>query len=158
MTTDQFYFFRNGQQIGPVEEEQLAHENITPRTMVWKPGMEGWREARLLPELDFLWQDDTPCNIYANGGMPPKSPPSHSTLATISTIVGTLLLFPFGAIFGAIAIVNATNVEKAYKQKDVAKAERYSKEAHIWSLVGVIVPTVLALIHILTQLNRHYPY
>lgn len=56
MTTEKFYFIRNGQQIGPIEAEQLAHENITPQTMVWRQGMEDWKEARLLPELDFLWQ------------------------------------------------------------------------------------------------------
>ena len=38
MTTEKFYFIRNGQQIGPIEAEQLAHENITPQTMVWKIG------------------------------------------------------------------------------------------------------------------------
>lgn len=54
MTTEKFYFIRNGQQIGPIEAEQLAHENITPQTMVWRQGMEDWKEARLLPELDFL--------------------------------------------------------------------------------------------------------
>ena len=99
MTTEKFYFIRNGQQIGPIEAEQLAHENITPQTMVWRQGMEDWKEARLLPELDFLWQNNatngtsgvppfqapprqqpfapqnnTPYNIYANGGIPPKCP------------------------------------------------------------------------------------
>ena len=54
MTTEKFYFIRNGQQIGPIEAEQLAQENITPQTMVWRQGMEDWKEARLLPELDFL--------------------------------------------------------------------------------------------------------
>lgn len=99
MTTEKFYFIRNGQQIGPIEAEQLAQENITPQTMVWRQGMEDWKEARLLPELDFLWQNNanngasgvppfqapprqqpfapqntTPYNIYANGGIPPKCP------------------------------------------------------------------------------------
>lgn len=46
MTTEKFYFIRNGQQIGPIEAEQLAHENITPQTMVWRQGMEDWKEAR----------------------------------------------------------------------------------------------------------------
>ena len=97
MTTEKFYFIRNGQQIGPIEAEQLARENITPQTMVWRQGMEDWKEARLLPELDFLWQNNanngasgvppfqappsqqsfasqnnTPYNIYANGGIPPQ--------------------------------------------------------------------------------------
>ncbi|SUB68552.1 DUF4339 domain-containing protein [Porphyromonas endodontalis] len=98
MTTEKFYFIRNGQQIGPIEAEQLARENITPQTMVWRQGMEDWKEARLLPELDFLWQNNTnngasgvppfqappsqqsfasqnntPYNIYANGGIPPSA-------------------------------------------------------------------------------------
>ena len=65
MTTEKFYFIRNGQQIGPIEAEQLAQENITPQTMVWRQGMEDWKEARLLPELDFLWQKT---NFVYQGG------------------------------------------------------------------------------------------
>lgn len=130
MTTEKFYFIRNGQQIGPIEAEQLAQENITPQTMVWRQGMEDWKEARLLPELDFLWQNNatngtsgvppfqapprqqpfapqnnTPYNIYANGGIPPKCPPTYLAFAIIVTIFCTWPL-------GIPAIINATRVEK----------------------------------------------
>nr|WP_314668585.1 GYF domain-containing protein [uncultured Porphyromonas sp.] len=118
MTTDNLYFIQsgNGQKIGPIAVEQLAQEEITPRTLVWRQGLEDWKEARLLPELDFLWQNntsyqgsDTPSlqtppslqpptpqyNIpdtapYANNGLLPKCPPSYLTLATIGRLLGVL--------------------------------------------------------------------
>lgn len=164
MTTEKFYFIRNGQQIGPIEAEQLAHENITPQTMVWRQGMEDWKEARLLPELDFLWQNNanngasgvppfqapprqqpfapqnnTPYNTYANGGIPPKCPPTYLAFAIIVTIFCTWPL-------GIPAIINATRVEKAYNQGDFAGAERFSKAARSWSIASMAVAVALVLL------------
>ncbi|WP_311140720.1 DUF4339 domain-containing protein [Porphyromonas endodontalis] len=99
MTTEKFYFIRNGQQIGPIEAEQLARENITPQTMVWRQGMEDWKEARLLPELDFLWQNNA--NNGASGVLPFKRPlvSSHSPLKITLPITFTLTeAFPPSAL------------------------------------------------------------
>lgn len=164
MTTEKFYFIRNGQQIGPIEAEQLARENITPQTMVWRQGMEDWKEARLLPELDFLWQNNanngasgvppfqappsqqsfasqnnTPYNIYANGGIPPKCPPTYLAFAIIVTI---FCAWPLGIP----AIINATRVEKAYNQGDFSGAERFSKAARSWSIASMAVAAALVLL------------
>lgn len=123
MTTDNLYFIQsgNGQKIGPIAVEQLAQEEITPQTLVWRQGLEDWKEARLLPELDFLWQNstsyqgsDTPSlqtppslqpptpqyNIpdtapYANNGLLPKCPPSYLTPATIGRLLGVLFTIAF---------------------------------------------------------------
>ena len=164
MTTEKFYFIRNGQQIGPIEAEQLAQENITPQTMVWRQGMEDWKEARLLPELDFLWQNNanngtsgvppfqapprqqpfapqnnTPYSIYANGGIPPKCPPTYLAFAIIVTI---FCAWPLGIP----AIINATRVEKAYNQGDFTGAERFSKAARSWSIASMAVAAALVLL------------
>ena len=123
MTTEKFYFIQsgNGQKIGPIAVEQLAQEEITPQTLVWKQGLEDWKEARLLPELDFLWQNstsyqgsDTPSlqtppslqpptpqyNIpdtapYANNGLLPKCPPSYLTPAIIGRLLGVSFTIAF---------------------------------------------------------------
>ncbi len=164
MTTEKFYYIRNGQQVGPFEAEQLAQENITPQTMVWRQGMEDWKEARLLPELDFLWQNNAnngasgvppfqtplgqqpfgtqnnaPYNIYANGGIPPKCPPTYLAFAIIVTI---FCAWPLGIP----AIINATRVEKAYNQGDFTGAERFSKAARSWSIASMAVAAALVLL------------
>ena len=163
MTTDKFYFIRDGKQIGPIEAQQLAQENITPQTMVWRQGLEDWKEARLLPELDFLWQNNatngesgvppfqappsqqpfssqnaTPYSIYANGGIPPKCPPSYLALAIIVTL---FCAWPLGIP----AIVNASRVEKAYYRGDYTAAERYSKAARSWSIASIAVAAAILL-------------
>ena len=126
--------------------------------------MEDWKEARLLPELDFLWQNNanngasgvppfqappsqqsfasqnnTPYNIYANGGIPPKCPPTYLAFAIIVTI---FCAWPLGIP----AIINATRVEKAYNQGDFTGAERFSKAARSWSIASMAVAAALALI------------
>ena len=173
MTTDNLYFIQNGngQKIGPIAVEQLVQEEITPRTLVWRQGLEDWKEARLLPELDFLWQNstpnagsdtppfqapprqhpfapqsNTPYNSYTNGDIPPKCPPNYLAFAIISAILGTIFLFPFGMIFGVIAIVKASSVEKIHRQGDFSEAERYSKAARSWSIASMAVAVALVLL------------
>lgn len=45
----QWYYLRNDQQIGPVDQlemlARIASQEVTPATMVWKAGMGGWEPA-----------------------------------------------------------------------------------------------------------------
>ena len=139
MTTEKFYFIRNGQQIGPIEAEQLAQENITPQTMVWRQGMEDWKEARLLPELDFLWQNNA--NNGASGVPPFQAPPRQQPFAPQNNTPYSIY-----ANGGIPPIINATRVEKAYNQGDFAGAERFSKAARSWSIASMAVAVALVLL------------
>ena len=52
---DQFYYTRNGQQLGPVSAEQLkqlaASRQLAPTDMLWKEGMKDWVAARAVRGL-----------------------------------------------------------------------------------------------------------
>lgn len=54
MTDNHYYFYlENGVQKGPATADQLARA-ITPRTLLWREGMEGWTAAEEIPEIRAL--------------------------------------------------------------------------------------------------------
>lgn len=65
----QWYIFANGQQAGPYPaqaiQQYVAAQQISPQTMMWKQGMQGWIEAGRVPELQ---------NLFASAGPPPPPP------------------------------------------------------------------------------------
>ena len=72
----QWYILYNGQQVGPMEEEQLLAYGLNANSQVWTEGMPQWAAAYTLPDLMELiskhqggaaGQAD-----YLNGGCPPR--------------------------------------------------------------------------------------
>lgn len=55
-----YYIAEEGRQSGPFSLESLASKNISPDTLVWKPGMTDWAHASSLPELDSLFAQTPP--------------------------------------------------------------------------------------------------
>ena len=54
MTDNHYYFYlENGVQKGPATADQLARA-ITPRTLLWREGMEDWAAAEKIPEIRAL--------------------------------------------------------------------------------------------------------
>lgn len=47
----QWYISANGQRLGPFDINQLAQQGLTLQSMVWRAGLEGWKQASELPEL-----------------------------------------------------------------------------------------------------------
>lgn len=47
----QYYIVYRGQQIGPMEKEQLRNYDLTPDSKVWCEGMSDWCPAYTIPEL-----------------------------------------------------------------------------------------------------------
>lgn len=160
MTSEKFYYIRNGQQVGPFEAEQLSQENITPQTMVWRQGLEDWKEARLLPELDFLWQNQSsqeqvpPYNgfqtpLYGGGFFPGVDPnaayrPCPPTYLAWSIIVTLICCWPLGIP----AIINASKVEKAHMRGDFLAAEKHSKAAKSWSIASAILGALFGICYV----------
>lgn len=55
-----YYYSLDGQQLGPVTIEELKTIGITKDTLVWKNGMDDWKAARLVEELDFIFEPTPP--------------------------------------------------------------------------------------------------
>ena len=56
----QYYIGKNNQQTGPFEVNQLLANGLTPDTLVWCPGMQGWDKAKNVAELAGLFVAQQP--------------------------------------------------------------------------------------------------
>ncbi len=60
----QYFVSINGQQAGPFSlnelQQQLKNGQFTRTTYVWKPGMQNWEEASMIPELQRLFTNVPP--------------------------------------------------------------------------------------------------
>lgn len=54
----QWYILYNGQQVGPMEEEQLVNYDLNPNSQVWCEGMPQWVAAFTIPALMTLINDN----------------------------------------------------------------------------------------------------
>lgn len=73
-----------------------------------------------------------------NPGRPPKTWLVESILVTLFCCLP----------LGIAGIINASKVESRYYGGDVVGAERASKEARRWTLIGLVVAAVIAAIYI----------
>lgn len=51
-----WYIIYNGQQVGPLEKDQLVNYNLNPDSMVWCEGMADWVPASQVPALAEYFQ------------------------------------------------------------------------------------------------------
>ncbi len=110
----EWYYSENGTQRGPVGEEEIrammAAGTVTARTLVWRDGMDQWRELGLLAE----WGGQM--TAPQSGPHPSLSAPANSGLAIASLccgigslvmlstcFLGILAAFP-GAVCGHMAL------------------------------------------------------
>lgn len=75
---DPFYLYLNGQQVGPLQMNQMQQYvqtgQLTPDTMVWKNGMAQWQAAKTMPELQQLFAANCPPPMPPAPPVPPTPP------------------------------------------------------------------------------------
>ncbi len=63
---NQYYIISSGQRLGPFNMETLRNMNLDPQTLVWRQGLEDWKKAADLPELEPIFiPDDSAFGAYA---------------------------------------------------------------------------------------------
>ena len=50
----QFYYEKDGQQIGPVSAEELKQLSVNRETLIWYEELSEWKKIDDLPELHYL--------------------------------------------------------------------------------------------------------
>lgn len=81
--------------------------------------------------------------------IPPLRP---SNWIWLSVLV-TLCCFP---IFGIIGIVNGMQVNPSYYAGDYDRAERLSKRARMWSIIGLVVGVIYYVIMLTTMMKGDF--
>lgn len=75
MIQEWFILIEGGKQEGPFTELELRkHPFVTPDTLVWKEGFDGWVAIRYVPELKEIFKDD-PESIPVEDIIKPKKLP-----------------------------------------------------------------------------------
>lgn len=72
-----WYIIDNGQQVGPLQKEQLRNYNLTPQSMVWSEGMANWEPAANVPALADLFQPAQPQYGQPQYGQPQPGQPQY---------------------------------------------------------------------------------
>ncbi|MDR2065630.1 MAG: CD225/dispanin family protein [Prevotellaceae bacterium] len=132
------YFYSDGtNSFGPFTLEELKEQNIQRETSVWYQGLNEWKKAGELLELSEIFKFVPPSvtkpNLYSKNmenntqnQRPPKTWLVESILVTLFCSLP----------FGIAGIVNAAKVESRFYAGDIEGAERYSRKAKKWTLVG----------------------
>lgn len=146
-----YYVLINGQQTGPVEENQLPGMGVTRDTMVWHEGMPQWQAAGTLPELGYLFANAGNAGGYGGygqaAGAAPQPPmqPMPKTWLVESILVTIFCCLPFGIV----GIVNAAAVSSAYNTGNYMLAQEKSKAAKKWAMWGLIVGLVGIILYVI---------
>jgi hypothetical protein len=143
----QWYYLVGDEQAGPVSFEELRHlgsqGRVTPRTLVWKEGLEDWTPAG---EVSGIFAAaPPPPGQTASAPLAPLAPaaPAHVDTHLAKAILATIFCcMPLGVV----AIVKAVMVQGRLDAGDVEGARRLSREASTWgnwsiglALVGMAV-------------------
>lgn len=78
---EQYYMVVNEQSTGPYTyEELIIHPNLTPETLVWKPGIDNWVAASTFPELATVFSkaEEKP---YQEQTHDQQAPPNYNNFA-----------------------------------------------------------------------------
>lgn len=151
MTDNHYYFYlENGVQKGPVTADQLARA-LTPRTLLWREGMEDWTAAEEVPEIRALLGgseivSDEPVRVIR-----PPLPPGERSARAIGAptkpnnylIWSILLTLLCGSIPGMIGIALGITCNQQYAKGDYRGAELTSSMARNCILVSVVIAVIL---------------
>lgn len=158
----QWYFSKNGTQLGPVSLDELraklASGEVTGADMVWREGFPDWRRASEIQELmvapvvsPVVLQ--TPPPQVAMQGSPYQAPVSSPAFPGMmipnylwqSIVVTIFCCWPLGIP----AIVYAAKVDGMKARGDIQGAMTASANAKMWCWVAVGSWLVLIVIYIL---------
>lgn len=98
-----WYIIYNGQQVGPLQREQLSDYNLTPQSMVWTEGMPQWMPAGNVQALSDLFSapryaPGSEANFNTPYGQPPVNSYSSSYKAPKSKVAAGVLAIILGAL------------------------------------------------------------
>lgn len=157
----EWYYAKNGQQNGPVSQEQLAEifssGQISSGDLVWNDTMTDWVPIGTLPEFKSA-DSPAPSESQPAPEVPPafeaaaaapvaasaNPTPSTETVPTYlwQSIVCLVLCCLVG---GIIALVYSTKVDPALQRGDVTAAREASKNARMWCWISFGVGLIINL-------------
>lgn len=143
-----FYIDAEGKQKGTFTAIELKQENIKRDTLVWTQGMEQWKRAEEVEELQYLFSGtfnsipsvEVSQASHEVGSEPyPKQPMPKTWLveSILVTILPFMLCGSFLSLLGIIGIVYAAQVESFYNRGDYIASAEASRSAGKWTRIAM---------------------
>ena len=158
-----YYIAENGNQVGPLEINQLLSRGVTVNTLVWHEGMTEWAPAGSVPEL---------AQLLGAAPVPPQQPqqpnyapqqPNYAPQQPVppTHLVGAILVTLFCCLpFGIVAIIKAANTSSAISQGNYEQAAQSSAEAMKWikwsiicGVIYTIIVGAITAVQVIAELN-----
>ena len=142
------YFYTDGSNnYGPYTLEELKQEKISRDTKVWFQGLDEWKSAGSIAELEIIFKL-TP---------PPLTNPTFSHTEKLinnkppkNWLVESILVTLFCCLpFGIAGIVNAAKVESRFYAGDFVGANKSSGDAKKWTMVALGLGIAFWLVYFL---------
>lgn len=154
-----YYIAENGQQVGPMEENELLSHGMTINTLVWREGMAQWMPAGQVAELAYIFNNGVPPvqPPQIPNQQPPQPqygftqqnrPPMPKTWLVESILVTLFCCLPFGIV----GIIKSSGVSSAYYSGNYDMAEEASASAKKWTLIGFWIGVAGIILYILFYL------
>ena len=167
----QWYYSKNGTQLGPVEEgvlrAKLASGEVSATDLVWRDGMTDWLAAARVPELNVVAPSPVAPPL---GGVtqspyaPPQSQPVSAYPQTQiyqgplipSNLWQSIVVTLFCCMpFGIVAIVYAAKVDGLKARGDVAGAMGAAASSKTWCNVSILVWAAFLVLSLLVNFLGH---
>jgi hypothetical protein len=159
----QWYFSKNGSQLGPVEQSELLTKissgDISQTDMVWREGMGDWQPVSKVNELVMVARPTPPPapvrpevgGVVNSPYTPPVAAPQSPTAIGGQVIPNYLWQSIVVTIFccwplGIPAIVYAAKVDGLKARGDIAGAMAASASAKTWCFVALGLGVAVGLI------------
>lgn len=163
-----FYIDAEGKQKGTFSPDELRLENVKRETLVWTQGMEQWKRAAEVAELDSLFtgssfapefahaeqiEQGRPVAAYGSpSNLPMPMPKTWLVESILVTILPFILCSSLLSLLGIIGIVYAAQVESFFNRGDYTASAEASRSAAkwtkiaLWIAIGWVLLMVVAVI------------
>lgn len=152
-----YFMIINGQQAGPFPKEELLQHGLTRDTPVWTEGMQDWRPAGQIADLQDLFATNAaghgpqpnPYRQYAPGEQPVgyrgnghgngSTHHPHTNWmpwAIVSCVLN--LCSCIGLVFSILGIVNASKADKFYNIGDLYQGDEANRTAKIMTIIALV--------------------
>lgn len=135
----EWYYLKDGQQMGPVSAEQLAEMKnsggLAPTELVWTEGMTEWQPINSLAEFGGSGAPAPQAQVPAQTAAPSGMQPKIDSYLWQSIVVTLLCCLPFGVA----GIVFAAKVDSLVAAGDIAGAQAAAAKAKKFTIIGFFV-------------------
>ena len=146
-----YYYVKNGQQAGPVEESELIGLGVTQDTLVWCNGMAEWTKAGKVSALAYLFA--TPSHpveesaAYSNGQ--PNAGVTSTYPVSAKWLVFSILAVCWCSYFGIPGIVWWAISRSRYGQGKYEEAANAAYVSEKWAKIGFWIGLAQVIIYLI---------